>query len=145
TACARRREDAQQVERRSADGRVGRLASAALQPNQAAFDAQYDVDAEAVGRDPQRSAFELRGALGRGDRFAHAALELPLDSLEKPGGHDSRTLQAEADMERNDAGRQIMIAAALEAAALHHALQRELIRMTPDRFGQIAVARRVAR
>src|SRR5690606_4002904 len=94
---------------------------------------------------PQRVALELRRALRRGRRFAHAALEQTLDSLEEPGAHGFRALQAEPDMERDDAGREVVIAAPLESAALHHALQRALIGMTANRLGEIAVACRVAR
>src|SRR6476659_6694181 len=53
--------------------------------------------------------------------------------------------ELEADVQRDDAAAQVVVRAALESRAFHHALQRLLIGMTADGLGEIAIARRVVR
>ena len=55
------------------------------------------------------------------------------------------TLEAKAQMQGDDAAREIEMLATLESGAFHHRLKRCLIRVAPNRFGQIAVARGVFR
>ncbi len=45
-----------------------------------------------------------------------------------------------AAMQRHDAAEEVVVATVFQTSGLHHAKQRVLIRMTPDGFGQVAVA-----
>src|SRR5690606_33844382 len=125
--------------------RVGLELTVTDDADAASVNAEHDVEAEAFDHDPQRRAVKLRGELHRGRGLTHTALEQPLEPLDEPRAHGRRALQAETDMERDDAGRQVVIAAPLESAALHHPLQRALVGMAAYRLGEVPVARRVLR